>query len=371
MEELDAYCIAAAARCPGMGGSRVRALVSALGSGRALWQYEAGDLREAGRSIPAKVLQSLLDFRSAHPGYPEELADICRRQDIKLLTGWQKAYPIILKEIFEPPAVLYVKGRLEAEQSIAMVGSRRYTSYGEAVARELAEQLAAAGLAVVSGGARGIDTFSHLGALKSMREGRGGSTIAVLGCGVDVAYPAGNRRLFREIVESGGALVSEYVPGTRPLPAFFPARNRIIAGLTRGTLVVEAARRSGSLITAELALSSGREVYAVPGSIYAPQSEGCHRLLQQGAKLVQTADDVLEDYGLSREPVQKAKRELPPEQKKVWQVLSFEHPLTIDEIVESLPEGEVSTLAFTLLQMEMEGLVLENELHAYRRAERE
>lgn len=372
MEELDAYYVAAVARCPGMGSSRVGVLVNALGSGRAVWQGEPGLLREAGKRIPEKALRGLLDFRSDHPDYPEELAEICQRQGIGLLTVWQEAYPNILKEIYEPPTVLYVRGRLEAEQAgVAMVGSRRCTSYGEAVARDLAEQLAAAGLTVVSGGARGIDTFSHLGALKSMREGRGGSTVAVLGCGVDVAYPAGNRRLFREIVESGGALVSEYAPGTKPLPAFFPARNRIIAGLAQGTLVVEAAHRSGSLITAELALSSGREVYAVPGSIYAPMSEGCHRLLQQGAKLVQKAMDVLEDYGFANEPVRKPKRELPPEQKKVWQVLSFDHPLTIDEIVESLPDGEVSTLAFTLLQMEMEGLVLENELHAYRRAERE
>jgi DNA processing protein len=196
--------------------------------------------------------------------------------------------------------------------------------------------------------------------------------VAVFGCGVDVAYPPENRRLFAAIVERGGALISEYVPGTQPLPAFFPSRNRIIAGLSKGTVVVEAARRSGSLITAELALSEGREVFAVPGSIFSSTSEGCHHLLKEGAAMASSVEDVLEGLGLmagEKKPRQEPK--LTPEQRRVYQVLSFEHPLTIDEIIECLPDEEVSSLSFVLLQMEMEGLVVENELHAYRRAERE
>ena len=371
MDELEGFYAAALARCPGMGGSRVRALCEALGGGRAAWTAEAEAWREAVPKLPERAVQSALAMRREQPDYPEQLAELCLQKEIRLITIWQSEYPIILKEIFEPPAVLYVRGTPVGDAlRCALVGARQMTGYGEAVATELGEKLAAAGLTVVSGGARGIDTCSHKGALRSARAGHG-RTVAVLGCGVDVAYPASNRRLFEAILETGGALVSEYVPGTQPLPAFFPARNRIIAGLAQGTVVVEAARRSGSLITAELALSSGRDVYAVPGSIFSPKSEGCHKLLQQGAKLVQRPADVLEDFGLAEPPASHRSRELPPEQQRVWQVLSFEHPLTLDEIVESLPDGDVSTLAFTLLQMEMEGLVQENERHAYRRVERE
>jgi DNA processing protein len=194
----------------------------------------------------------------------------------------------------------------------------------------------------------------------------------VLGCGVDVAYPPENRRLFHNIVEGGGALLSEYVPGTQPLPAYFPARNRIIAGLSLGTVVVEAAKLSGSLITAELALSEGREVFAVPGSIFSAMSQGCNQLLKEGARMAASAEDVLEELGLLAEAKKpRVEPQLTPEQRRVYQVLSYEHPLTMDEIIECLPEGEVSTLSFLLLQMEMEGIVVENELHAYRRAERE
>ena len=372
VDELEPYYVAAIARCHGMGGRRARALCEAVGSGKEVWEAKAGDLSKYFALAPENVRQSFHKFRQEQQDFPQRLAEVCGRDNIRVITIWQPEYPDILKEIYEPPAVLYIKGRLETEAvRTAMVGSRKYTSYGEAVAMEFAEKLAAAGLTVVSGGARGIDTCSHQGALRSVRKGTGGRTVAVLGCGVDVAYPRENRRLFEEIADMGGAVISEYAPGTQPLPAFFPARNRIIAGLAQGTLVVEAAQRSGSLITAELALNSGRDVYAVPGSIYAPMSEGCHRLIQQGAKLVQAPADILEDYGVEAKPLSKPQKEMPPEQKRVWQVLSFEHPLTIDEIVESLPDGEVSALAFTLLQMEMEGLVQENERHAYRKMERE
>lgn len=371
MDELERFYVAALARCPGLGGSRVRTLCEALGGGRAAWEAEAGAWREAVPKLPERTRQAALTFRREQPDYPKQLAEFCLGKGIGVFTIWQPEYPIILKEIYEPPAVLYVRGTSVPDaMRCALVGARQMSGYGEAVATELGEKLAGAGLTVVSGGARGIDTCSHKGALKSARAGHG-RTVAVLGCGVDVAYPSGNRRLFEAIVESGGALVSEYVPGTQPLPAFFPARNRIIAGLSQGTVVVEAAQRSGSLITAELALSSGREVYAVPGSIFSPKSEGCHKLLQQGAKLVQQPGDILEDFGLTEPQAKQRSRELPPEQRRVWQVLSFEHPLTLDEIVESLPDGEVPTLAFTLLQMEMEGLVVENERHAYRRVDRQ
>jgi DNA processing protein len=279
----------------------------------------------------------------------------------------EENYPEVLREIYAPPVLLYYTGTLEPDaRRVAMVGARRFSGYGQAAALEFGEKLAAAGLTVVSGAARGIDTFSHLGALK------GGRTVAVLGCGVDIAYPSENRKLLYDIADSGGAVISEYEPGTRPLPAYFPARNRIISGLAEGTLVLEAAARSGSLITAEMALSSGRDVYAVPGSIYSPGCAGCNHLIQQGAKLVTEPKDVLEEFNLApAENKSSAKVKLTAEEQAIYQVLSFDHALSLDEIMMSLPDGEIANLSYLLLEMELKGIVIENEMHAYRRAERE
>ena len=310
-------------------------------------------------------MEALTSLRQANPDLPKRLADACQRRQVHICTLQDESYPYLLKEIFSPPAVLYYRGVLMPKaRRVAMVGSRRFSPYGEALALEFGEQLAAAGLTVVSGAARGIDTRSHRGALKT------GRTVAVLGCGIDVAYPPENRRLLAEIAEQG-AVISEYGPGVQPLPAFFPARNRIISGLSVGTLVVEAAARSGSLITAEMALNEGREVYALPGSVFSKTSEGCHHLIQQGAKLVTKPGEILKDFGIVQEMLPKKRLKMTPEERKVYQVLSFEHPLSADEILLSLPNGEMPNLSFTLLQMELKGLILENELHAYRRAERE
>ena len=211
----------------------------------------------------------------------------------------------------------------------------------------------------MSGAARGIDTASHLGALQK------GRTVAVLGCGVDVAYPPDNADLLETIAE-GGAVVSEYAPGTPPLPVFFPARNRIISGLASGTIVVEAAEKSGSLITAEFALNEGRDVFAVPGSIYSAASRGCHRLIQQGAKLVTGSADILEEYGAAagrKNTKCRTLQDLPEmsaEEAAIYQVLSWDRPLSMDEVIYKL-HGNASNTAFLLLQMELRGLVTENE----------
>lgn len=365
MESEEVFYLAALARCPGFGSRWLQKLLRCFRTPAAIWQASAEELVMTGR-LSGRLSQKLAEFRRAEPALPEQLQHACEQAGIGLCSLAAADYPNILKEIFDPPMLLYYRGILQNDAvRVAMVGSRRFTPYGEGIALEFAERLAAAGLTIVSGAARGIDTSAHKGALKS------GRTIAVLGCGVDVAYPSENRRLLQEIVSAGGAVISEYGPGTQPLPAFFPARNRIISGLSQGTLVVEAARRSGSLITAEMALSEGRDVFAVPGSIYSGTSQGCNRLIQQGAKLVQSPSDILEEYGLAVPPPRKARPKLTPEERQVWQVLSFEHPLSIDEIICSLPDGELSNLAFVLLQMEMKGLIIENELHAYRRAERE
>jgi len=211
------------------------------------------------------------------------------RSGTRLLTALEGPYPPLLREIPDAPLVLWAAGDVErlALPAVAVVGARAATRYGREVAAQLAGDLALAGVCVVSGMARGIDAAAHAAAL-----GNPGSTIAVLGSGVDVPYPKENSELWKRI-GAAGLLLSEHAPGTRPLPAFFPVRNRIIAGMSSGTVVVEAARRSGSLITARLANDFGRDVFAIPGSVHSESSEGCHALLRDGAILCRGAEDVL------------------------------------------------------------------------------
>ncbi|MDH3359276.1 MAG: DNA-processing protein DprA [Desulfobulbaceae bacterium] len=207
-------------------------------------------------------------------------------------------YPDQLRTIHDPPALLYLKGSVEVLNSdgIAVVGARAASTYGLQMARRFSEDIARRGLTIISGLALGIDSNAHTGALSAS-----GTTVAVLGCGLDIVYPPRNIKLFKEIADKG-ALVSEYPPGTPPDGFRFPARNRIISGLAFGVLVVEAAKRSGSLITAQLALEQGREVFAVPGRIDSGKSEGTHRLLQEGAKLVHSVDDILEELPIFSSP---------------------------------------------------------------------
>lgn len=207
-----------------------------------------------------------------------------------IITRHDPAYPPLLQELADAPPLLFVQGSVEALASpqLAMVGSRNPTTVGSETARDFARHLAGAGLTITSGLALGIDAASHRGALDAQ-----GQTVAVMGTGVDRIYPAAHRDLAHAIVAGGGALLSEYPPGTPPLPGHFPRRNRLISGLSLGTLVVEAARQSGSLITARLAGEQGREVFAIPGSIHNPLARGCHQLIRDGARLVETAQDVL------------------------------------------------------------------------------
>jgi DNA processing protein len=213
---------------------------------------------------------------------------------IKALTIKDIDYPQKLKQIFDPPAVLYVRGRIEKEMvCVAVVGSRKATSYGLNVARELSRQLSEIGLTVVSGMARGIDSCAH----KGSKDFKGG-TIAVLGCGPDIAYPSENRYLMEQIVQKG-AVISEYPPGTRPMPQNFPARNRIISGISEGVVIVEAGVNSGSLITANFALDQGREVFAVPGNIDSINSVGTNKLISEGAKLIASVHDIVSELNLN------------------------------------------------------------------------
>jgi len=268
-------------------------------------------------------------------------------------------YPALLKELPDPPPVLYVRGRLEllGLPSVAVVGSRAATAYGRRTAYALANSLANSSLTVVSGLALGIDAESHAGALSGK-----GSTVAVLGCGLDVVYPRQNAKLYKGIAEQG-LLVSEYPLGTPPEGFRFPARNRIIAGLSLGVVVVEAAKRSGSLITAQIALDCGREVFAVPGQVDSCKSEGAHWLLKQGAKLVQTIGDIVEEFGIRGAigeqgrtvEAEKNTSALEPDAQDVLDQLDT-YPIVRESLLEraGLAPGRLSEL---LLILELEGLV--------------
>ncbi len=214
------------------------------------------------------------------------------QDECHILTLDEPAYPLLLRELYDAPPLLFVRGDPQQlhNPQLAVVGSRNPSVIGKETAYEFSRSLARAGMVITSGLALGVDAASHQGALDGE-----GHTIAVFGTGLDRVYPAHNRELAHAIVEAGGVLVSEYPPGTLPLPGNFPRRNRIISGLSLGTLVVEAALRSGSLITARLATEQGREVFAIPGSIHNPLARGCHRLIRDGAKLVETAQDILEE----------------------------------------------------------------------------
>ena len=274
--------------------------------------------------------------------------------DVEVRTWDDEAYPRLLKEIDQPPPVLYVRGSLipEDDWSVAIVGTRRITAYGRQVAEEVATALAQNGVTVVSGLARGVDSIAHQSAISS-----GGRTLAVLGNGVDIIYPPENRNLAAQIMEHG-ALVSDYPLGTQPDGINFPPRNRIISGLSKAVIIVEAGSTSGALITATFAAEQGRDVFAVPGNINAPQSQGTNRLIRDGAQPLLNPQDVLEALNLTMLTEHRLVRvALPadPIEARLYQLLSRE-PRHVDEI-RSQANMPIETVSATLAMMELKGMV--------------
>ncbi len=292
MDEHEIRCCLSLLDLPGAGAGTVLRLIDAAGSAAAALALPAARLQALGlRADTLSALRGLdgrPDPRSAAPC--AWLLD----HDVHVLSTASTDYPPLLRRIACPPPVLFVQGAVAvlASPQVAVVGSRSSTASGRELAAELAAGLAKYALTVTSGLALGIDSAAHLGALEA-----GGASIAVMGTGPDQVYPARHRRLAASLLERGGALVTEFVPGTRPEPANFPRRNRIISGLSLGVLVVEAALPSGSLLTAQCALEQDREVMAVPGPVRSPLSRGCHELLRNGAALIETAEDVLRALG--------------------------------------------------------------------------
>lgn len=334
----------------GIGAVRLRALLDYFGSLEVAWQAPLDGLRAAG--LPARILENLLQIRKDCS--LERVWEAIEKRGVQVLTWEDAGYPPRLLQIDQPPPVLFVQGAIipEDEWAVAVVGTRRLTSYGHQVAGELAAFLAHNGITVVSGLARGIDRVAHEAALKA-----GGRSIAVLGSGVDRIYPPEHANL-AERMAAQGAVISDYALGTPPDSANFPPRNRIISGLALATVVVEAAESSGALITSTFAAEQGRDVFAVPGGIYAPQSKGTNRLIQQGAQPLIKFEDLLVELNLNKVPEQRAARKLLPAddvEARLVKLLADE-PRHVDEIcVQSgLPIDQVSA---TLTIMELKGMV--------------
>ncbi|TMP34426.1 DNA-processing protein DprA [Pseudoalteromonas rubra] len=346
MTTLDLRHSLALRICPGLGSSTLERAIQHLAPVE-LFTVSPLRLREVG--LPQAAIQYL---QAPDWHFVDTLIQQCITQHIQLVGYFDAAYPLLLKQISSAPLMLFCKGRLSllSQPQIAIVGSRNATATGLDIAREFGRALSDVGMAVTSGLARGVDGAAHQGALS-----QGGATLAVLGTGVDVVYPRRHSRLYQQVAEQG-LLISEFLPGSQPKAEHFPRRNRIISGLSLGVLVVEAEIKSGSLITARYALEQNKEVFAVPGSIRNPLSQGCHHLLKDGAKLTERVEDILEEVRFFSENglyiVESDKKQ---EHCPVLQHLGFE--VTSVDTLSQRTQWPVEKVLARLLDLELEDKV--------------
>jgi DNA processing protein len=340
---------------PGVGGIFIKRLLDRFGTPEAVFQAPLGELLQIeglGEKVAREIQKGPVDKKVEKELY------LLKGIGGKIMTIKDASYPKRLKEIYDPPPVLYVRGELREEDdlAVAIVGSRKTTPYGKWITERMGQELARHGITIVSGMARGIDSHAHWGALSG-----GGRTIAVLGSGVDVIYPPENRNLYNRIIDRG-AVLSEFPMSSPPEGGHFPKRNRIISGLSIGVVVVQAGMESGSLITANYALEQGREVFAVPGNVGSDSSRGTHQLIKDGAKLVESSEDILEEvlpqWKKERETPQDVElpvRDLTEEENALYEQLD-ETPLHIDVLIREsqFDPGKVSSL---LLNLELKGLI--------------
>ncbi len=351
---------------PGLGPTRIKKLIEQFGTAERVFQASLTELEATGmRPVSAQSIATGKAFELA-----QQECEKAAEAGARIISLSDPEYPARLKEIYDPPVVLFVKGCVEvlAQPGIAMVGTRHPTPYGSGMAERLSTDLAARGLVIISGLARGIDTASHRGAVAAK-----GKTVAVLGTGIDVMYPKENTRLTEQIVALGGALISEFPVGTYPAPQNFPIRNRIISGMSAGVLVVEAAEYSGTRITSRLALEQNRDVYAVPGNVTNKNSWGPNTLIKQGAKLVATWEDVWEELPTDVQvALSSMQHESPepetaslfpdevtsPHEKKILKLLKPDESTHIDQLVELLEHEMSSSEIFAaLFELELNGKI--------------
>ena len=334
----------------GIGAVRMQGLVAYFGDLESAWR--AGPVDLAGAGLGLKLIERVVQARDSVD--LDKVWERIEKQGIKILTWQDETYPQRLKEIDQPPPVLYIRGDYLPDDlfAVSIVGTRRVTPYGRQITEELASFLAAHGITVISGLARGVDAIAHQATLKA-----GGRTIGVLGSGVDKIYPPEHRQLAEQMMERG-AVISDYAPGTPPEASNFPPRNRIISALSLAVVVVEAGETSGALITAEFAAEQGREVFAVPGSILALQSKGTNKLIQQGALPLLSVNDLMQALDITRVGEQKAARKAIPADTTEAKLLSVigSEPLHVDEI-RNQSELPIEKVSATLALMELKGMV--------------
>lgn len=325
--------------------SRIYILVESAGGPRRLWEAGTDDLVELGFDVlAAGEIVAHKDSINIDKAYSDLLND-----GIHIVTFEDDEYPRLLREANNHPKALFVKGRIaDIQTAVAIVGARRSTAQGKVMAGELASEIAASGVSIVSGAARGIDTAAHLGAISV-----GGATYAVLGCGLDMVYPPENKKLYKDII-AHGALISEYPPKTPPLSFHFPARNRIVAGMCQAVVVVEAGLKSGALITADFALDYGRDVFAVPGFSKSEVSRGANKLIKQGAYLVESAEDVLSLLGVDH-TLRPVSDNLSATEKDFLEIIGWESK-RFDEILRDTG-ASVSAISALLLTLEISGFL--------------
>ena len=339
----------------GLGSIKIKALLEHFKSALNVFGASSGELKKI-EGISSKIVSAIAKIKNSRE-FKEEL-ELIEKNNIKAITINDENYPKNLKEIYDPPIVLYVKGDILAcdDTAVGIVGSRRASYYGLSFAERIAYELSNLGITVVSGMARGIDTKAHRGVLRAK-----GRTLAVLGSGLNNIYPPENKRLSEEITQFG-AVVSEFPLNTKPLAGNFPRRNRIISGLSLGIVVVEAARNSGALITARLGLEQGREIFSVPGRVDSRISYGTNQLIREGAKLLNSIDDILEELKprlkeklQSKEDETLVPKRLNEIETSIYSSLTTE-PMHVEEIVKG-SNLELSTTLSYLLQLELKGLI--------------
>ena len=334
----------------GIGAVRMQALIQYFGDLEVAWKASPTELAQA--TLGKKLIERVIQARAGVD--LDKLWDKIQKQGIRILTWQDESYPQRLKEIAQPPPVLYIRGDYLPDDlfAVAIVGTRRVTAYGRQITEELSAFLAANGITVISGLARGVDAVAHQTALKA-----GGRSIGVLGSGVDKIYPPEHRGMAEQMMQRG-AIISDYAPGTPPDASNFPPRNRIISGLSLAVVVIEAGETSGALITAEFAAEQGREIFAVPGSILAPQSKGTNKLIQKGALPLLSVNDLMQALDLSRMGEQKAARKIIPADEIEARLLNVigNEPLHVDEI-RNQAELPIEKVSAALALMELKGVV--------------
>jgi DNA processing protein len=352
-------------RIKGVGGVNFKKITTRFADPTAIFRASPAELAEI-EGLHHDLIDNITNF--ADWAEIDDEIKRARAAGIEMIPFSAAAYPSRLRAIADPPPLLYVKGEIgNDDRAVAIVGSRSASDYGRRIARDLARGLVSFGFTVISGMARGIDGMAHESAIRA-----GGRTVAVLGCGVDRAYPPEHEMLYRRISESG-AVISELPLGARPIAFNFPARNRLISGLSLGVVVVEATEKSGSLITASLAAEQGREVFAVPGEAGASRSRGSHRLIRQGAKLVETVDDIIEEIApqLARrggDAAPSSARTLPensgPAARQIFALLN-QSALQVDQVIEQTGLAAPQVLQ-VLLDLELQGFVSQTPGKIYR-----